>query len=66
MLNQNVPPPTVVGEITAQDLKRQEWEVQTCHGTSLTRSNWRFFYAMQTSESPQPGTDRRDDDQPKS
>lgn len=60
MLNQNVPPPTVVGEITVQDIKRQEWE------DHLTRSNWRFFYAMQTSESPQPGTDRRDDDEPKS
>lgn len=60
MLNQNVPPPTVVGEITVQDIRRQEWEDR------LTRSNWRFFMQMDKNESPQPGTNRRDDEQPKS
>jgi hypothetical protein len=53
MLNQNVPPPAQVGEISAADIKRQQWE------DNLTRSNWRFF--MQTKdESPNPGSDRRD------
>lgn len=60
MLNQDVPPPTVVGEITVQDQRRQEWE------NKLTQSNWRFFMQMDKNESPQPGTDRRDDEQPKS
>lgn len=56
MLSHNVTPPAQVGEITVSDVKRQEQEDR------LTRSNWRFFYAMGLEDkSPNPGTDRRDD-----
>lgn len=43
-----------VGEITVQDLRRQNSE------QDLTRSNWRFFHAMQ-QKSPAPGSGRRDE-----
>lgn len=45
-----------VEEITVQDAKRQDFE------WNLTRSNWRFFMAMQQEqpESSPVGSDRRD------
>lgn len=51
MLNQNVPPPVPVGEITVHEQKRQEWE------NDLTRSNWQHYFM---TGSPDAGDDRRD------
>lgn len=56
MLNVYVTQHHQAGEITVQDNKRQKKEDE------LTRSNWRYFHAMQTSgDSPNPGDGRRDD-----
>lgn len=51
-MHSQVPPPKSGEEITIQDVRRQESEWK------LTRSNWRFFRAME--QSSDRGTDRRD------
>ena len=52
-MHSQIPPANQAGEeIAVQDANRQnfEWE--------LTRSNWRFFYAMMQEQSPVPGSGR--------
>jgi len=50
-MQSHVPPPAQAGEITIQDLERQDSEQE------LTRSNWRIFIAN-PEPSPPPGSGR--------